>query len=203
MDPLVLLGREVHHRGEHRGDQHPEHLVPVEERNARPGRVDAVVEGRPEDRHELHDKEQVPPAPAATLARCLVHGVTPSSWGPAGSRSARRPRGIRRARGTGRELRARGGWLVIRLAYLEPEADTGGGGEGVLVVEARGETTGDRGVEGAEVPVEALGELVVEHQGAGVFLAGALGGFLGGTETASGRLRRVSEVVLLVAVVGG
>src|SRR5579863_5584091 len=59
--PSPTLGREVDDRGENRADDHPEHLVPVEERDTRPVRLGLVVEGRPKHDDELHDEEQVPP----------------------------------------------------------------------------------------------------------------------------------------------
>src|SRR5262252_10002774 len=91
------------------------------------------------------------------------------------------------------------GWLVIRLAYLEPETDPGGGSEGVVVQEPRSKPVLDLGVHGAEVPVEALGEPVVEHDRSGVLGARAVSGDVAGTAgVGSGR-----EGVLLVAVVGG
>jgi hypothetical protein len=34
----LVAGRQVDHRGEHRADDHPQHLVPVEERDADPAR---------------------------------------------------------------------------------------------------------------------------------------------------------------------
>src|ERR1700688_4811758 len=63
----LLLGREIDDRGQHRRDDHPEHLIPVEERDARPSRLDRVVERRPKHGCELNDQEQVPPAPAGVL----------------------------------------------------------------------------------------------------------------------------------------
>src|SRR5215467_2233804 len=58
VDALLLVGREIHDRGEDRGDDHPKHLVPVKERDAGEGRLHAVEEGRPENGDELHDEEQ-------------------------------------------------------------------------------------------------------------------------------------------------
>src|SRR5215469_13906864 len=40
----AILGGEIDHRGEHGADQDPQQLVPVEERDADPGGLDAVVE---------------------------------------------------------------------------------------------------------------------------------------------------------------
>src|SRR5215467_8413543 len=73
--PLArLLGDHVDHRIEDRGDDHPQHLVPVEERYPEPDRLHLVVERWPQERHELHDEEQVPPAPGAADLRRSVHG---------------------------------------------------------------------------------------------------------------------------------
>src|SRR5580692_707600 len=77
--PRLLLGREIDDRGQHRRDDHPEHLIPIEERDARPGRLDRVVERRPQHGDELNDQEQVPPAPAGALVSFLIHCFHPSS----------------------------------------------------------------------------------------------------------------------------
>src|SRR5580704_190208 len=73
---LILLCREIDDRGQHRRDDHPEHLIPVEERDARPSRLDRVVERRPKHGSELNDQEQVPPAPAGALVSFLIHCVS-------------------------------------------------------------------------------------------------------------------------------
>src|SRR5205085_4292847 len=61
---LLLLGRKVDDRGQDRSDDDPQELIPIKERNARPGRLDRVVEGWPEHRDELDRKQQIPPTPA-------------------------------------------------------------------------------------------------------------------------------------------
>src|SRR5207344_3623264 len=61
-DPLIL-GRKIDDRGQDGSDDDPQELVPIKERNARPGRLDRIVEGRPKHRDELNHKEQIPPAP--------------------------------------------------------------------------------------------------------------------------------------------
>src|SRR5208282_6460635 len=75
---LIFVG-EVHDRSEHRTDDHPEHLVPIEKRNADPGRLDLVVEGRPDDRDELNQKKQIPPAPSAAPLALSIHVRPPVS----------------------------------------------------------------------------------------------------------------------------
>src|SRR5579863_605279 len=75
--PLVV-GGEVHGGGEHRPDDHPDQLVPVEERNADPGRLNLVVEGRPEDRDELDHEQEIPWAPSRAPCAALIH-VSPGS----------------------------------------------------------------------------------------------------------------------------
>src|SRR5262249_16288565 len=88
---------------------------------------------------------------------------------------------------------------VFRVTGSEPETDTGGAGEGVLVQEAGSEPVLDLGVEGAEVPAQALGELVVEDDGAGV-----LGARAGRVDIAAAAGEGTGgEGILLVAVVGG
>ena len=73
---LVAVGREVDDRREHRAHQDGEQLVPIEERDADPGRLDAVEERRPERHGELEHEEQVPPAPTASpLVPRVVHGA--------------------------------------------------------------------------------------------------------------------------------
>src|SRR5690242_17335081 len=58
------LDREVDDGGKDGADDHPEQLVPIEERHAEPGGLRLVVERRPEHSHALDDEEQVPPAPS-------------------------------------------------------------------------------------------------------------------------------------------
>src|SRR5215468_9064916 len=67
------LGREVNDRCQDRADDHPEKLIPVEERHARKRRLRAVVERRPKHRDELDDEEQIPPAPFPARAWPVVH----------------------------------------------------------------------------------------------------------------------------------
>ena len=75
----LVLGREIDDRGEHGADDHPKQLIPVEERHADPGRLDLVVEGRPEHRDELDDEEQVPPAPSRPPLALLIYLLPPTS----------------------------------------------------------------------------------------------------------------------------
>src|SRR5689334_9279879 len=70
----LRLGGEVDDRGQDRADDHPKKLIPVEERHAAKGRLYLVVEGRPDDRGELDDEQQVPPAPTILSAWPSVHG---------------------------------------------------------------------------------------------------------------------------------
>src|SRR5262245_33328075 len=48
----LILGREIDDRSQDRSDDHPQELIPIKERNARPGRFDRVVEGGPKHRDE-------------------------------------------------------------------------------------------------------------------------------------------------------
>src|SRR5580700_10513549 len=73
----VSLGGEVDNRRGDRADDHPQHLVPIKERHAYPVGLGTVVEGRPQNRDELHEKQQVPPAPATALALYITHGAYP------------------------------------------------------------------------------------------------------------------------------
>src|SRR5262249_25354478 len=59
----VLRG-EIDDRGQNGADDHPGELVPVEEGDAGEGGLEPVVERRPQDRDELDEEEQVPPAPS-------------------------------------------------------------------------------------------------------------------------------------------
>jgi hypothetical protein len=69
---------QINDRVQDRADDDPQELVPVKERNADERRLDLVVEGRPENRDELHEKEQIPPAPAAaSLCLRVVHLIHP------------------------------------------------------------------------------------------------------------------------------
>src|SRR5215469_8720560 len=72
------FGHRIHDSREECGQHHPQHLVPVEEGDAEPGRLNAVVEGRPQHRDELHDEQQVPPAPAPATALYVTHRSLPS-----------------------------------------------------------------------------------------------------------------------------
>src|SRR5271157_1067690 len=74
----LIFGGEVHDRSEHRADDHAEHLVPIEKRNADPGRLDLIVKGRPDDRDELNHKQQVPPAPSAAPLALPIHDFLPA-----------------------------------------------------------------------------------------------------------------------------
>src|SRR5690348_15639014 len=69
-----LLRREIDGGGEHRADDHPQELVPIEEGHADEGRLELVVEGRPQHDDELDEEKQVPPAPPASLVLVLLHG---------------------------------------------------------------------------------------------------------------------------------
>src|SRR5207248_5874632 len=60
----LILSDEINDGGQDGSDDHPEHLIPVEERYPDPGRIDPVVEGDPQAGDELDRKQQVPPAPA-------------------------------------------------------------------------------------------------------------------------------------------
>src|SRR5262245_23206036 len=62
-----VVGREINDGGQHRADQNGGELIPVEKRQAKPRWLDRVVERRPDDAGELHDEQQVPPAPAAAF----------------------------------------------------------------------------------------------------------------------------------------
>src|ERR1700704_5605801 len=87
----------------------------------------------------------------------------------------------------------------MHLPVLEPEADTGGGGEGGLIEEAVGESVLHAGPEGAEVAVEALGEFIIGQQrDRGLGAAAAAAAVVGAAGVDAG-----GEAVLLVAVVGG
>jgi hypothetical protein len=55
---------EIDNRGQDGAEDDPEELVPIEEGHADKGRLDSVVERRPDDGHELNDEKQIPPAPA-------------------------------------------------------------------------------------------------------------------------------------------
>jgi hypothetical protein len=61
---LLILGHEINDRGQDGSDDHPEHLIPIEERNPDPARVNPIVEGDPKTGDELDHEQQVPPAPA-------------------------------------------------------------------------------------------------------------------------------------------
>ena len=56
--PLVISYK-VNDRGEHSTDDHPEKLVPIEERYADPHGFFSIVERWPENSDELDEKEQV------------------------------------------------------------------------------------------------------------------------------------------------
>jgi hypothetical protein len=71
--PIFVFIGEINNGGEHRPDDHPEQLVPVEERNADPGRLNLVVEGRPEDRDELDHEQEIPWAPSRAPCAALIH----------------------------------------------------------------------------------------------------------------------------------
>src|SRR5580704_15750799 len=69
---LRIPSHEIDHGGEHRAHQDPEQLKPVEEGDAEQRRLRLVIEGRPENHEELHDEEQVPPAPPVAFTRRAV-----------------------------------------------------------------------------------------------------------------------------------
>src|SRR5262245_321139 len=52
----AIFGGEIDDRGEYGADQDPQELIPVEERDADPGRLDPVVERRPQRGDELDDE---------------------------------------------------------------------------------------------------------------------------------------------------
>src|SRR5579863_6407867 len=79
---LRLSGRKVDQCRENGAHDHPQHLIPVKERHSVPGRLGAVVEGRPEHPDELQDKKQVPPAPARASVGHFIHSRPSSSVGP-------------------------------------------------------------------------------------------------------------------------
>src|SRR5579871_185375 len=62
MAPL-LFGRPIDHGRYGRADEYERELEPVKERHAREGRFDRIVEGNPQGRDELEQKQQVPPTP--------------------------------------------------------------------------------------------------------------------------------------------
>src|SRR5215469_769322 len=74
----LIVSREINDRGQDRPDDHPEELVPVEERHAGPRWLDRIVEGRPQHSDKLNQKKQIPPAPFGVLAfatpALLTHG---------------------------------------------------------------------------------------------------------------------------------
>src|SRR3984957_1315238 len=74
----LVFGREIDDRGQNGPDDDPEHLVPIKERDARPGRLGRVVERRPQHGDELDDEEQVPPAPARAFFSLLIHESHPA-----------------------------------------------------------------------------------------------------------------------------
>src|ERR1700679_2005693 len=81
---LRFPSHEIDHGGEHRAHQDPEQLKPVEEGDAEQRRLALVIKRRPEDHEELHDEEQVPPAPPAAFTRRTVlcgHGRNVYGYG--------------------------------------------------------------------------------------------------------------------------
>src|SRR5215831_16443772 len=72
-----FLRREIDDRRQDGADDHPGELVPVEERNARQRGLELVVERRPEDRDELDEEEQVPPAPSGASFAVVSHDGHP------------------------------------------------------------------------------------------------------------------------------
>ena len=75
----LIVGGKINDRGQDRAPDYPQHLVPIEEGNADPGRLDRVVERRPQYGDELDDEEEIPPPPAASPFAALIHAVPPGS----------------------------------------------------------------------------------------------------------------------------
>src|SRR5262249_57450100 len=75
-------------RGKRGADRYPEELIPIEERHADQRRLGFIVEWWPENRDELHEEEQVPPAPPPTLPLRSVH-CSSLEWVVSSSRSQR------------------------------------------------------------------------------------------------------------------
>src|SRR3954463_11528494 len=67
MSAPVRCGGEVNDRRQRGANHDPEELVPIEERDAVPLRLNLVVERRPEHSDALHDEQQIPPAPLAAF----------------------------------------------------------------------------------------------------------------------------------------
>src|SRR5580700_7847489 len=56
----VVVGCKVDDPRQYGADDHPRHLIPIEEWNPDPGRLNLVVERRPDHRDELDQEQQVP-----------------------------------------------------------------------------------------------------------------------------------------------
>src|SRR4029079_6845906 len=76
---ILVLGGEVDDRGQNGADDHPQELIPVEERHADQRRFGSVVEKPTQHGGELNHEQQVPPAPRPpSLPGSFPHRFVPA-----------------------------------------------------------------------------------------------------------------------------